>query len=285
MMMLLVWMLTALPLSAAAVFPKTMGSAMVEGIVASINVPDAVLRIRAPSGPEMLVWLHPASKFEATTTEISSELRRALTGDFRQGDHVRVTGFALDDGHVLALRVRVLNRSLPDIMTATVAPAARQARQAALRGIVVERDPATLVVVDTNGSLYRIVVTSSTQTKGQKKSYAAITPHDSVRVEGRRNPDGSISAEIVEVVERPQGQVEGRIVARSDRGPAFLALESADVVRAFSGRLIVNVSPDATIVSRGRSQSFGDLRVGQIIRVFGTLIEVGTIVEGAAVGF
>ncbi|MGH8244825.1 MAG: DUF5666 domain-containing protein, partial [Gammaproteobacteria bacterium] len=156
-------------------------------------------------------------------------------------------------------------------------------RQAVLSGIVVDRDPATLVVADTKGSLRRIAVTVTTRAKGQKTSLAAIAPHDSVRVEGRPNPDGSISAEIVEVIARPRGQVEGRIAARSDRGPAFLALESTDAVRAFSGRLIVNVSPDTIIVSRGRTQSFGDLRVGQMIRVFGTLIEVGTVAEGGSV--
>jgi len=282
-MMVLAGMLIAVPLSAAPILPRVMGSATVEGIIASVSVPAATVRIRTPSGRDMLVWLHAATKFEATRTDVETELRRASISDFRSGDHVRVTGFALDDGRLLALRVRVLNRSLPDIRTAIGVPAPRQARQAVVRGVVVERDPATLVVVDTNGSLSRIVVTVATQAKGQKKSPAAIAPYDIVRVEGSRNPDGSISAENVEVIAAPHGLVEGRIVARSDRGPAFLALESTDVVRAFSGRLIVNVSPDASIISRGRLQSFSDLRVGQTIRAIGTLIVVGTVVEGGAV--
>jgi len=282
-MMVLAGMLIAVPLSAAPIFPRVMSSATVEGIIASISVPAAALRIRTPAGRDMLVWLHAATKFEVTRTDVEAELRRSSISDFRSGDHVRVTGFALDDSRLLALRVRVLNRSLPDIRTAIGVPAARQARQAVVRGVVVERDPATLVVVDTNGSLYRIVVTVATQAKGQKKSPAAIAPYDIVRVEGSRNPDGSISAENVEVIAAPHGLVEGRIVARSARGPAFLALESTDVVRAFSGRLIVNVSPDASIISRGRLQSFSDLRVGQTIRAIGTLIVVGTVVEGGAV--
>lgn len=196
--------------------------------------------------------------------------RIATISDIRVGDRVKLEGFRLDDGRILAVKLQIRNRRIvgrPDFQGVEA------------QGVVTSKGFNTLTVVSGNGITRTVLVTPGTEVRGQRNSFAAIQTNDVVVVQGNVNADGTVSASRIEVVFASGGtafnggstQRTGVITAKSTTGGQFLILDNS---------FAVNVSGDTRILWGGQLRSFADLQVGQRVMVSGDPIRVGGVTVG-----
>jgi hypothetical protein len=196
--------------------------------------------------------------------------RIATISDIRVGDRVKLEGFRLDDGRILAVKLQIRNRRIvgrPDFQGVEA------------QGVVTSKGFNTLTVVSGNGITRTVLVTPATDVRGQRNSFAAIQTNDVVVVQGNVNADGTVSASRIEVVFASGGtafnggstQRTGVITAKSSTSGQFLILDNS---------FAVNVSGDTRILWGGQLRSFADLQVGQRVMVSGDPIRVGGITVG-----
>lgn len=196
--------------------------------------------------------------------------RIATISDIRVGDRVKLEGFRLDDGRILAVKLQIRNRRIvgrPDFQGVEA------------QGVVTSKGFNTLTVVSGNGITRTVLVTPATEVRGQRNSFPAIQTNDVVVVQGNVNADGTVSASRIEVVFASGGtafnggstQRTGVITAKSTTGGQFLILDNS---------FAVNVSGDTRILWGGQLRSFADLLVGQRVMVSGDPIRVGGITVG-----
>ncbi len=254
--------------------PAVRGKLIVEGIVTAVN-PTAsafTLQITKPGhqmragGSTLVVLVQQATlvKVKGPGDDDENVARRSASiADVHVGDRVQVEGFRLDDGRVVALRLDIKNRA--------VAGPGIQPPNAAATGVVTAKGASSLVIAGTDGGNRVILITPSTDFRGQRASFAAIQPGDMVVVQGTVNADGSIVARQIETTFSAGTTISGVVTAKSTVGPMFLILNNS---------LAVNVSADTRIVSGGQSRSFADLQVGQTVTVMGTPISVGGVTVG-----
>jgi hypothetical protein len=199
----------------------------------------------------------------------------ATINDIRVGDRVRLEGFRLDDGRILALKLNIRNRRIADRRGERNLPS----RGVVAQGVVSAKSFNHLTVVGSDGVTRVVLVTPATDVRGQRNSFGAIQTNDVVVVQGTVNADGSVSARQIEVVFASGGtafngggtQRTGVITAKSTTGGQFLILDNS---------FAVNISGDTRILWGGQLRSFGDLQVGQRVTVSGDPIRVGGITVG-----
>lgn len=249
--------------------PRVRGSLTVEGIVSAVN-PGAsmfVLRVTKPgharrAGSDTLVVLVQQGtelKLRGRDDDEHVAFRAASIADVRVGDRVKVDGFRLDDGRILALRLDIKNRAVAG--PGPLPPAAAS-------GVVTAKGFSSLVILGADGIPRTVLITPSTEFRGQRTSFATVQAGDSVVVQGTVNADGSIVARRVETTFTGGATTTGVITAKSSIGPQFLILNNA---------LAVNVSSDTRIISGGQLRAFGDLQVGQMVTVTGNPITVAGV--------
>ncbi len=252
---------------------KVRGKVEVEGIVTSVNPGASMFSMtvtkheKRVGSSSLAVLIQSATELEVRRRDDDDDddehaRRIASINDIRVGDRVKLEGFRLDDGRVLALKLKIRNRRI-------AAPPEPQGVVA--QGVVTAKGGNTLTVVGGDGVTKVVLVTAATDVRGQRNSFAAIQPTDVVVVQGTMNADGTVSARQIEVVFAGGTQMTGVITAKSTLGPQFLILNNS---------LAVSIAGDTRIVSGGQLRSFSDLHVGQTITVSGDPIRVGGITVG-----
>ncbi|MGH2437819.1 MAG: DUF5666 domain-containing protein [bacterium] len=254
--------------------PQVRGKLTVEGIVTAVNSGGGVFSIqvtnpghaRRAGSMTLHVLVQQATELqlagrtddgEDNDDNTLSVLRRASIADIRVGDRVTLEGFRLDDGRILALRLRVKNRAV----------AAPGDFEFAASGVVTSRSVNALQIV--SGSTRRaILITPSTDFRGQRTWFGAIQPGDFVMVAGMVNADGSIVARRVETTIGGGTSISGRITSKSTAGPLFLMLNNS---------VAVNLARDTQVLSFGQIRSVHDLQVGQMITVTGVPLVIGGV--------
>ena len=254
--------------------PKVKGKVEVEGTIVAVAPASSTFTVQTTKGQTgtvvVLVQRATELKIKRKGGEDEDDAREerarvpASLADFRVGDRVKVEGFRLDDGRLLALKVEVKNR----VVARTQPQPPPQGLEA--QGVVVAKSSGTLTIVEPGGASRLVIVPATVVVTGQRNSFAAIILNDTVRVEGTVNADNSITARQIEVVFANAFQIIGRITFKSAL-PQFLIVNNSTSV---------NVAGDTRIVSGGQLRSFADLQVGQTITVTGTPVTVG----GATLG-
>lgn len=249
------------------------GKVEVEGIVTGVNPGASMFSMNVTKhekrvgSSSLAVLIQSATELEVRRRDDDDDddehaRRIASVNDIRVGDRVKLEGFRLDDGRVLALKLKIRNRRI-------AAPPEPQGVVA--QGVVTAKGGSTLTVVGADGVTRVVLVTAATDVRGQRNSFAAIQPTDVVVVQGTMNADGTVSARQIEVVFAGGTQMSGVITAKSTLGPQFLILNNS---------LAVSIAGDTRIISGGHLRSFADLQVGQTITVSGDPIRVGGITVG-----
>ena len=280
----LVVSLFALP-SLADKKPSVQGKVNLEGVITAIDglASAFLLRVTKHGSGTTLILVQGATDLvgkrhkghdedrgenEGNDDQEEHARQRVAITDFRVGDEVKVQGFRLDDGRVVALRVDVRNRAVPVHPPLALPSVVAQ-------GVVTSRSLSTLSVLGATGGARVVLVAPGTRVTGQRSSATAIIPDDVVRVDGVLNTDGSVTARQIDVVFATGYQVTGRITQKGANGQ-FLILDN---------RFAVNIASDTRVISRGQARSFSDLQVGQSVTAVGTPITVAgfTIGENAKV--
>jgi len=268
-------MMTAPVLAGPA--PRVKGKVEVEGTIVAVAPAPSTFTVQTTKGQTgtVVVLVQRATelkiKRKGGENEDEDEGREerarvpASLADFRVGDRVKVEGFRLDDGRLLALKVEVKNR-----VVARTQPQQPPSQDLVTQGVVIARSSDTLTIVEPGGASRFVVVPATAVVTGQRHSFAAIVLDDIARVEGTVNADNSITARQIEVVFANAFQISGRITFKS-AFPQFLIINNSTSV---------NVAGDTRIISGGQLRSFADLQVGQTITVSGTPMTVG----GATIG-
>lgn len=253
-------LLTASPAGAA---PKVSGTVRVEGAVTAVYPASSAFLLRTPWAGTLRVLVGRAAELTLGGGE-EEAYRHAAIGDVRVGDRLRLDGFRLHDGRVLALRLEVKNR--------IVAASSATWPDRAARGVVIDKTGGTLILSgDDRAGPGTVLVLPTTEFRGLRASMAAIRLGDLVHVRGSVNSDGSIAARVVETVLGGGTVWRGRITEAPGGEPAFLMLD---------GRLAISLFPHTRIVSGGQLRAASDLRVGRQITVIGMPLTA----DGAAVG-
>ena len=251
---------------------RVRGKVEVEGTVTSVN-PGALMFTmnvtkdqKRVGSSSVIVLVQRATELEVRQDDDDDDhehaRRIASITDVRVGDRVKLEGFRLDDGRILALKLKIRNRRI-------AAPPEPQGVVA--QGVVTAKGGSTLTVVGGDGVTKVVLVTAATDVRGQRNSFAAIQTTDVVVVQGTMNADGTVSARRIEVVFAGGTQMPGVITAKSTVGPQFLILNNS---------LAVSIAGDTRIVSGGHLRSFTDLQVGQTITVSGDPIRIGGVMVG-----
>jgi hypothetical protein len=256
------------------------GKIQVEGVVTSMDFGSSMFTMRITrnanrvSNDSLVVLVQRGTELRASgrnDDDDDERFRRIATiNDIQVGDRVKLEGFRLDDGRILALKLQIRNRRIagrPDFQGVEA------------QGVVTGKGFNTLTVVSGNGVTRTVLVTAATDVRGQRNSFAAIQPNDVVVVQGNVNADGTVSASRIEVVFASGGtafnggstQKTGVITSKSTTGGQFLILDNS---------FAVNVSGDTRILWGGQLRSFADLQVGQRVMVSGDPIRVGGITVG-----
>jgi uncharacterized protein DUF5666 len=255
---------------------KVKGKVEVEGTIVMVNPASSTFTVQPAKSQAgtVIVLVQRATTLKIKHTgdrdededEDRAERARvpASVADFRVGDRVKVEGFRLDDGRLLAMKVEVKNR----VVARTQPQLPPQGLVA--QGVVVAKGSGTLTIVEPGRASRLIIVPTNAVVTGQRNSFAAIILSDAVRVEGTVNPDNSVTARQIEVVFANAFQLTGRITFKGAL-PQFLIVNNSTSV---------NVAGDTRIISGGQLRSFADLQVGQTITVTGTPVTVG----GATIG-
>ncbi|MDQ7819861.1 MAG: DUF5666 domain-containing protein [Armatimonadota bacterium] len=168
------------------------GRMAVDGVVVSVRplTSTFALRVVRPShirergDPILTVWVQRGTRVDEGGHPL------AVLDALRPGDRVRVDGFRLDDGRLLALEMEVRER-------AGVTPGSGVV---VVRGVVVARGPALIVIVDSQGTTRVILVVATTRLVGPRQAFHLLQPRDEVVVLGLANADGTIAARQIQVV-------------------------------------------------------------------------------------
>lgn len=261
------------------------GKIQVEGVVTSIDFGSSMFTMRVTkhanrvSNDHLVVLVQRGTALRTAgrgnddddDDDDEERARRIATiSDIRVGDRVKLEGFRLDDGRILALKLQIRNRRIvgrPDFQGVEA------------QGVVTSKGFNTMTVVSGNGITRLVLVTPATEVRGQRNSFAAIQTNDVVVVQGNVNADGTVSASRIDVVFASGGtafnggstQRTGVITAKSSTGPQFLIIDNS---------FAVNVSSDTRILWGGQLRSFADLQVGHRVMVSGDPIRVGGITVG-----
>lgn len=171
-----------------------LGRMAVEGMVLAVNPPAStlVLRVERPERAlhlgHLVVWVQEGTRVNGDDDRWSAH---RPPRDFRRGDRMRVDGFRLDDGRLLALVIDVKERAFasPPVVIG----------DAILRGVLVARGPNLLVILDSNGGTRIILIAATTLIRGLRTSLATLQTHDAVLVLGRPNDAGAVLAREVQV--------------------------------------------------------------------------------------
>lgn len=266
--------------------PTVHGKVNVEGVITAVDrlASAFLLRVTKHGSGTTLVLVQDATELVVTRHKTRGKERdeddedegreeharqQASITDVHVGDQVKVQGFQLDDGRLLALQIDIRNRVVPVHPPVPLPSLIAQ-------GVVIAMSLTTITVLDASGPARVVQVAASTPVTGQRAWIGAIVPDDVVRVEGVLNRDGSVTARRIDVVFASGYQVTGRITQKGAIGGQFLILDN---------RLAVNVAADTRIISGGQMRSFSDLQVGQVVTAAGTPVTVGpfTIGENAKV--
>lgn len=248
--------------------PQVQGKLTIEGIVTAVNNAGGAFTIQVTNpghaqragSMTLLVLVQQATELQLTGRDDDDNggaRRRASIADIRVGDRVKLEGFRLDDGRILALRLQIKNR--------TVAGPGRFEFVAS--GVVTTKGANSLMIL-ANGTPRAILITPSTEFRGQRNWFGAVQPGDFVMVQGTVNADGSIVARRVETTISGGTTLIGQITSKSAVGPLFLILNNS---------IAVNVASDTQVISFGQIRSFHDLQVGQTITVTGSPIVIGGV--------
>jgi hypothetical protein len=260
--------------SAKSKGPQVQGKLTVEGIVTAINNGGGAFTIqvtnpghtRRVGSQTFLVLVQLATELQLSgrrddddedNDDNSGARRRASIADIRVGDRVKLEGFRLDDGRILALRLQIKNRTV----------AGPGQFEFAASGVVTTKGANSLVIL-ANGTPRAILITPSTEFRGHRNWFGAVQPGDFVMVGGTVNADGSIVARRVETTISGGTTLSGRITSKSAVGSLFLILNNS---------IAVNVAGDTQVISFGQIRSFHDLQVGQTITVTGSPIVIGGV--------
>ncbi len=168
------------------------GRMVVDGVVVSVR-PEASTFVLHAAHPADVWWRDPPSLivWVQRGTKVAGWDRPAgLLDTLQIGDRVRVDGFRLDDGRVLALEVEVRARAVRAPAPAVVV----------VRGVVVARGQALIVIVDSRGATRVILVVATTRLVGPRPALHLVQPHDQVVVLGLPSADGTIAAQQIQVV-------------------------------------------------------------------------------------
>lgn len=267
----------ALVLSApASARPHVQGKLTVEGIVAAVNNSGGAFTIQVTNPGRanragsrvLLVLVQQATELRLTgrrdtdgdgsdAGDFGGARRRASIADIRVGDRVKLEGFRLDDGRILALRLQITNR-------AVAGPAQFEF---VASGVVTSKGANSLVIL-ANRTPRAILITPSTEFRGQRNWFGAVQPGDFVMVGGTVNADGSVVARRVETTISGGTTLSGQITLKSSAESVFLILNHS---------IAVNVASDTQITSFGQIRSLHDLQVGQTITVTGSPIVIGGV--------
>jgi hypothetical protein len=260
--------------SAKSKGPQVQGKLTVEGIVTAINNGGGAFTIqvtnpghtRRVGSQTLLVLVQLATELQLSgrrddddedNDDSSGARRRASIADIRVGDRVKLEGFRLADGRILALRLQIKNRTV----------AGPGQFEFAASGVVTTKGANSLVIL-ANGTPRAILITPSTEFRGHRNWFGAVQPGDFVMVGGTVNADGSIVARRVETTISGGTTLSGRITSKSAVGSLFLILNNS---------IAVNVAGDTQVISFGQIRSFHDLQVGQTITVTGSPIVIGGV--------
>jgi hypothetical protein len=260
--------------SAKSKGPQVQGKLTVEGIVTAINNGGGAFTIqvtnpghtRRVGSQTFLVLVQLATELQLSgrrddddedNDDNSGARRRASIADIRVGDRVKLEGFRLDDGRILALRLQIKNRTV----------AGPGQFEFAASGVVTTKGANSLVIL-ANGTPRAILITPSTEFRGHRNWFGAVQPGDFVMVGGTVNADGSIVARRVETTISGGTTLSGQITSKSAVGSLFLILNNS---------IAVNVAGDTQVISFGQIRSFHDLQVGQTITVTGSPIVIGGV--------
>lgn len=251
------------------------GKVQIEGIVTGLNLGASMFSMRVTkhanrvgSDNNVLVLVQRATELKVKhrgddDDDDDEHARRiASINDLQVGDRVKLDGFRLDDGRILALKLDIKNRRI-------FAPPEPEGVVA--QGVVSAKGANTLAVVGSDGVTRIVLVTAATNIRGRRNSFAEIQPTDVVVVQGTVNADGTVLARRIEVVFAGGTQMSGVITAKSSVGPQFLIMNNS---------IAVNVSGDTRIISGGFLRSFNDLQVGQTITVSGEPVRIGGVTVG-----
>lgn len=261
--------------SAKSKGPRVQGKLTVEGIVTAVNNGGGAFTIQVMNpghaqragSTTLLVLVQQATELQLTGRRDDDEdddgddnggaRRRASIADIRVGDRVKLEGFRLDDGRILALRLQIKNRTV----------AGPGQFEFAASGVVTTKGANSLMIL-ANGTPRAILITPSTEFRGHRSWFGAVQPGDFVMVQGTVNADGSIVARRVETTISGGTTLSGQITSKSAIGSLFLILNNS---------IAVNVAGDTQVISLGQIRSFHDLQVGQTITVTGSPIVIGGV--------
>lgn len=171
-----------------------LGRMAVEGLVLAVNplASTLVLRVERPERAlhlgHLVVWVQQGTRVNGDDDRWSAH-RPAR--DFRRGDRMKVDGFRLDDGRLLALVIDVKERAVasPPVVIGDVI----------LRGVLVARGPNLIVIVDSDGESRIVLIVTTTRIRGLRTSLTTLQTHDAVLVLGRPNDAGALVAREVQV--------------------------------------------------------------------------------------
>lgn len=170
------------------------GRLTVEGVVTSFN-PSAstlVLRVMRPERAlrlgHVIVWVQRGTRIDGDGDTWFGRPAQ----DFGRGDRIKVDGFRLDDGRLLALDIDVKERAFA--LRPTVG-------EVVFRGVLVARGSALIVILDSSGRTRIILIATTTRIRGRRASMGALQANDTVVVLGEANPDGTVVAREVQVTE------------------------------------------------------------------------------------
>lgn len=247
--------------------PKVKSKFTVQGVVTAVDPARSTLTVQLTNrGSIKQAGASTLHVVVAAGTEIKVKFengeeheRRAALSELRVGDRVKIEAFRLDDGRVLALKLEAKTRRAAGVPGPVGAVAS---------GVVTVKGFSSLVILGADGFPRTVLITPSTEFRGQRTSFATVQAGDSVVVQGTVNADGSIVARRVETTFTGGATTTGVITAKSSIGPQFLILNNA---------LAVNVSSDTRIISGGQLRAFGDLQVGQMVTVTGNPITVAGV--------
>ncbi len=171
------------------------GRLTVEGVVTSFN-PSAstlVLRVMRPERAlrlgHVIVWVQRGTRIDG---DGDAWFGRPSGQDFGRGDRIKVDGFRLDDGRLLALDIDVKERAFA--LRSTVG-------EVVFRGVLVARASTLIVILDSSGRTRIILIATTTRIRGLRASVRALQASDSVVVLGATNSDGTVVAREVQVTE------------------------------------------------------------------------------------
>lgn len=176
------------------------GTMTAEGVVQSVSQSSSAFllrvarpeRLRRAASGHLVVWLQQGTDVRGRAGDGGDQRWDAAPRAFRAGDVVKVDGFRLDDGRLLAMRIDVRHRDVffrpPD-----------HGGNIVIQGVLIAKGAGLIIVVDGSGAARIILVATATIVSGRRNSVAALQPNDAVTIVGVMNADGAFAASEVRV--------------------------------------------------------------------------------------